>query len=154
MWHEEWKHEDVVVAEACSALAGLMRLQDLCMFCRARQVPGDVLALTALTGLTRLVLAGMGDSVGDEAAAALARSCKQLQHMDLSKCSLDSGACLAEIGRLTQLTQLQLEGNAGITCQGLMQLTGLVKLQQLYVDGNDVTDDALRGFWAAVAGSS
>ena len=81
----------------------------------SRLVPGDALALSALTGLTRLVLAGVGDGVGDVAAAAVAHSCRQLRQLDLSECSMGSAACLAEIGRLTQLTQLQLQSNVGVT---------------------------------------
>uniref|UniRef100_A0A383W8N2 Uncharacterized protein n=1 Tax=Tetradesmus obliquus TaxID=3088 RepID=A0A383W8N2_TETOB len=61
--------------EACSALAGLTRLRDLCFLPGSRLVRDVALALTALNGFTRLVLAGLGAGVGDEAAAALARSC-------------------------------------------------------------------------------
>uniref|UniRef100_A0A383WJT9 Uncharacterized protein n=1 Tax=Tetradesmus obliquus TaxID=3088 RepID=A0A383WJT9_TETOB len=128
----DWPGEAV---EACGALAGLTKLSNLHI--RAHLSPGDALALSALTGLTRLVLEDVGEGVGDEAAAAVARSCRQLQHLDLSRCKLDSGACLAEIGTLTQLTELQLRGNAGVTLQGLMQLSRLVQLQRLEVDRQD-----------------
>lgn len=102
----------------------------------------------ALTGLTRLVLAGLGGGVGDKAAVAVARSCRQLQHLDLSDCSLGSGACVAEIGRLTQLTKLRLEGNAGITRQGLMQL------QHLGVDPQPVHSTAVGMIMVAVAAAA
>uniref|UniRef100_A0A383VDI5 Uncharacterized protein n=1 Tax=Tetradesmus obliquus TaxID=3088 RepID=A0A383VDI5_TETOB len=122
----------VEAAEACSALARLTSLKALRF--HSILVPGDARELSALTGLTRLVLAGLGDGVGDAAAAALARSCCQLRHLDLSCCNVDSVACLAEIGRLTQLTGLGLHGNAVIAQQGLIQRIGLPQLQLLGVD--------------------
>uniref|UniRef100_A0A383WJR7 Receptor-type protein kinase n=1 Tax=Tetradesmus obliquus TaxID=3088 RepID=A0A383WJR7_TETOB len=127
----------------------------------SRYLPGGWLqALSVITGLTRLVLASAGDghSLGDDAAAALARSCRQLRHLDLNECNLGSGAWLDEVRRLTQLTQLQLQGNAGVTRQGLMQLTGLRQLQQLGVDTwgcqGGVTRADVREFWRALTGST
>jgi aminoglycoside phosphotransferase len=73
-------------------------------------MPGDALALTALTGLTRLALQGGETGVTDEVAAALARNLTQLQHLDLRRCPLGSYNCFHEIGQLTQLTELQLTG--------------------------------------------
>jgi hypothetical protein len=119
----------------------------------------DALALTALTQLTRLVLDGTLHGVGTAVATALARSLQQLQSLDLSYCKLDLGsteglACLEAIGRLTQLTQLKLSGNEGLTQHGLMQLKGLSRLEQTacsalgYCAG--VTREALAAFWAAV----
>uniref|UniRef100_A0A383W1D2 Uncharacterized protein n=1 Tax=Tetradesmus obliquus TaxID=3088 RepID=A0A383W1D2_TETOB len=147
----KWEQKPGEAVAACGALAGLTKLLDLCISRPSRLVPGDALALSALTGLTRLVLAGAGVGIGDEAAAALVCSCRQLRHLDLSRCSLHSAACLPDVGCLAQLTQLRLEGNEGITRQGLMQLTGLAQLQQLGVDREllegDVTDEARRSFW-------
>jgi hypothetical protein len=64
-------------------------------------------------------------------------------------------ACLEAIGTLTQLTQLSLYGNRrGLTQQGLMQLTGLSRLEQAACSGlcraAFVTDEVLATFWAAV----
>uniref|UniRef100_A0A383V515 F-box domain-containing protein n=1 Tax=Tetradesmus obliquus TaxID=3088 RepID=A0A383V515_TETOB len=116
-------------------------------------VPGDALALTALTGLTRLVLTDLRAAVGKSAATALARSLKQLELLHLEKCSanLGSAAFLAAVGQLKKLSYLGLKGNGGLTQQGLMQLTGLSRLQQLEVDkGEKPTDKDLGRFWAAV----
>jgi hypothetical protein len=122
-------------AAACGALAGLTRLQDLCIRPESCLMPRDAQALSALTGLTRLVLAELGDGVGDEAAAAIARSCRQLRELDLRNCSLGNATCLAEIAQLTQLTELRLKCNVSVvTEQMLMQLTVLKQLQQLSVD--------------------
>jgi hypothetical protein len=149
------------VAACAKQLTSLRQLQDLRInysLCKPlvhiKHMSGDALALTALTGLTRLVLAHAGACVGDLAATAIAGSCKQLRHLDLQRCRLGSSmACLANICHLSQLTELRLEGNAGLTQQGLMLLTGLKQLQQLGVDSTaDITDGVINSFWAAVRG--
>ncbi|KAF6251352.1 hypothetical protein COO60DRAFT_1645123 [Scenedesmus sp. NREL 46B-D3] len=104
----EGEGADGVWAVPCARLAGLTNLKAL----RIRLwpspecvVPGDALALTALTGLASLKL-------------------------------MDVGA-----------------GNAGLTQQGLMLLTGLKRLRQLRVKYNDqVTDGVVKRFWAVVRG--
>jgi hypothetical protein len=119
-------------------------------------VPGhhhdESLALKALIGLTQLVLADAGAAVDDHVATSLASNLRQLQHLDLFECDLGDMGCLAAIGQtLTQLTELQLRRSSKMTQAGLMQLTTLVRLQQLGVDRNEeVTDGVLREFWAAV----
>uniref|UniRef100_A0A383W0G3 Distal membrane arm assembly complex 2-like protein n=1 Tax=Tetradesmus obliquus TaxID=3088 RepID=A0A383W0G3_TETOB len=136
----------------CGGLVGLkglksLWLQDLWL------VPGDVLALTALIGLTSLALIHMHEEVYVEAATSLVRSLTQLEYLNLWRCDVDlsSMALLAAVGQLKQLTYLNHEGNAGLTQQGLMQLTGLKRLQMLHVDCNEeVTDHVVDGFWAAV----
>jgi hypothetical protein len=150
--------EDVAI---CGKLTGLTNLKRIHMY-GSDLVPGDALALTALTGLTRLGLhlgalgctwVHLGAGVGDLAATALASSCKQLRHLDLSRCDvhLSSMACLAAIAQLTQLTELRLERNDGLTQQGLMLLTGLKQLQTLSVDRNaEVTAEVVDSFWAAL----
>uniref|UniRef100_A0A383VAA8 F-box domain-containing protein n=1 Tax=Tetradesmus obliquus TaxID=3088 RepID=A0A383VAA8_TETOB len=73
--------------ELCGRLTGLTNLKglDLRWSCL---VPGDALALTALTGLTRLGVRDVGAGVGDLAATAIASSCQQLRHLDLTNCEL------------------------------------------------------------------
>jgi hypothetical protein len=125
---------------ACASLAKLTCLQDLTVaggaeVVRLNLVRGDGLALTALTRLTRLVLADVQHGVGTAVATVLARSLQQLRSLDLSCCCLRLGsaermACLEVIGRLTQLTWLSLSGNQGSRQHGLMQLTGLSRLGQ------------------------
>jgi hypothetical protein len=89
--------------------------------------------------------------VGDTRAAALAASLSQLQHLDLRQCELRSVAALAAIGQLKQLTELRLEGNNGITRQGVWQLTGLASLQQLGIDYSPEVDSAvLKRSWSLV----
>jgi Leucine-rich repeat (LRR) protein len=114
----------------CGSLASLTTLRDLTLT-YVFEVPGhhrsDALALTSLTGLTRLVLANSRAAVDDHAATALAANLRQL---DLSGCDLGDMACLAAIGQtLTQLTGLQLRGSGDVTRAGLMQLTKLQRLQ-------------------------
>jgi hypothetical protein len=150
---ERWPLE----VAACARLAKWTCLQDLTVGCgegyaygyvNPQLVRGDALALTALTGLTRLVLAGAQHGAGTAVATALARSLQQLQSLDLGDCCLQLGgaeglACLEAIGRLTQLTRLRLSGNAGLTMHGLMQLTGLSRLEAAAFGGlcSAATDD-------------
>jgi hypothetical protein len=153
---------------ACASLTKLTCLQDLSViagyadketYINMNLLRGDALALTALTGLTRLVLARAEHGVGTAVATALARSLQQLQSLDLTYCCLQLGSaegldCLEAIGRLTQLTELRLYGNKGLTQHGLMQLTGLSRLEQAACPymcyDTEVTTEALADFWAAV----
>jgi hypothetical protein len=118
--------------------AGLPGLRDLCINTYGDSiVPGDALALTALTGLTRLVLERCNASVGDLEATAIAYSCKQLRHLGLQRCALGSMACLAVVVDLQHLQELRLEGSGRVTVRGLNLLTQLQDLQQLRVALND-----------------
>jgi hypothetical protein len=137
---------------ACSILAGLTQLQDLCIHSKSVLVVEDALGLSVLTTLTRLVLDGVGAGVGDVPATAIACSLKQLRHVDLQNCALGSMHCLAVVGRLTKLTVLRLEGNDGLTSERLMLLTRLSHLQELGVSEDAVDARAVRLFWAAVRG--
>ncbi|KAF6263254.1 hypothetical protein COO60DRAFT_486948 [Scenedesmus sp. NREL 46B-D3] len=132
----------------CEKLTGLINLRKFCLksgfYSASHLVRGDALALSALTGLTRLVLEGARQGVGSLAATAIAGSCMQLHHLELRDCNLGSMASLANVRHLTQLTELRLEGNSGLTQQGLMLLTGLKRLQLLGVDTNaEVTDEVV-----------
>jgi hypothetical protein len=145
----------------CQRLTGLTRLKDLTILGptsgESNWAAGDVtsrLALTALTSLTKLRIVDATHRVGSAAATTLARELLQLQHLDLSRCGLqlDSAeglACLEAIGRLTQLTCLGLQNNPEITQQGLMQLTGLSRLQELHVQASL---EVLEAFWAELRG--
>jgi hypothetical protein len=152
--------EEDMQGPVCAKLTGLSNLKELrvwhLVIKRSNALllpPGDALALTALTGLTKLELQWLCDGVGDLAAAAIAGSCKQLCHLDVQDCSLGSMACLASVLHLTQLTELCLQGNSGLTQQGLMLLTGLTRLQQLSVDRTaEITDEVVDSFWAAMKG--
>ena len=95
--------------------------------------------------------------MGAAAATALARELKQLRSLGFIGCGLQLGTaegmeCLQEIGCLTHLTHLSLSHNSGLSQQGLMQLTGLSRLQMLEVNshGSAVTKDGVSKFWAAV----
>uniref|UniRef100_A0A383VBF8 Uncharacterized protein n=1 Tax=Tetradesmus obliquus TaxID=3088 RepID=A0A383VBF8_TETOB len=151
--NEPYDAEDQRVFEAvelCGKVAGLTNLKELCLG-RSYLVPGDALALTTLTGLTRLELQLVNAGVGDLAATAIAGSCQQLRHLDLRSCSLGSMACLAAVRHLTQLTELHLDGNSGLTVQGLMLLTRLKRLKHLGVDRSEqVTDQVVQCFWTSV----
>jgi hypothetical protein len=148
---------DHLPVAACGKLAGLTGLKSLCIVGDSNLVPGDVLYLTALTGLTRLELAWLGPAVDDVAATALACSLKQLQHLDLARCELGSMVCAAAIGHLSQLTALNLIGMSKVTQDRLMLLTRLSRLQLLGVgltNDDTVPDDVLQEFWAAVAAAA
>lgn len=142
----------------CGSLVGLRGLRDFSLASASSLqavclVPGELVDLTAFTHLTRLVLSHVRDGAGELQATALLRSLKQLQHLDLQRCSIDLGsaAFLSAVGQLQQLTYLCLAGNRGLTAQGLMQLTGLSRLQQLRVDENqDVTGMELHSFWLGI----
>jgi hypothetical protein len=97
----------MLAVAACSMLVGLTQLRDLCIHSKSVLVTEDAQALSVLTGLTRLVLDGIGRGVGDVPATAIACSLKQLRHLDLQNCALGSMHCLAVIGRLTKLTELR-----------------------------------------------
>jgi hypothetical protein len=150
---------------ACARLTRLTCLKDLIIAndWGINLAAGDVLALTALTGLTRLHFWYAMHGVDTAAATTLARQLTQLEDMCLYKCGLQLGsdegmACLKAIRRLTRLTHLDLSDNNGLTPQGLMQLTGLSRLQELdCMDcyepaANDITKEHVDAFWAAVRG--
>jgi hypothetical protein len=165
---EQWASEVAV----CASLAKLTCLQDLTVggsddLYKLNLLRGDALALTALTSLTRLDLSEARHGVGTAVATALARSLQQLQSLDFRDCCLqldgaEGFALLEAIGHLTQLTELRLDWNEGMTPHGLMQLTGLSRLYKQHCklrrysyrgNGNHgiMTDDVLEEFWAAVA---
>uniref|UniRef100_A0A383WM33 F-box domain-containing protein n=1 Tax=Tetradesmus obliquus TaxID=3088 RepID=A0A383WM33_TETOB len=134
---------------ACGSLAALTGLRDL-MLHSHQLAPGDTLALSKLTALTRLDLAELAQGVDDVAATALACCCRQLRHLDLRGCDLGSMACLAVIGQLPQLTELHLDGTP-ITRRGLRLLTGLSYLRQLRVTFSaGVTASVWDRFWATM----
>jgi hypothetical protein len=92
-------------ASVCGGLARLTNLQDLEVW-GPRLAPGDAMALTALTGLTRLSLRGIGHGLGNAAAVALARSLTQLSCLDIQ--AARSAEVAAAVADLTQLTKLRL----------------------------------------------
>jgi hypothetical protein len=157
--HEVTREDGLAVA-ACSRLTGLSRLKDLALTCEYGYGPwlaaGDALALTALTGLTSLIMTSHGSALGNLEANALACNLQQLCHLDLSNNELGSMVCLAAVARLTQLTELVLYDGDGLnelTQRGVMMLTGLSRLQKLGVGISDkVTAQVLQRFWAAVRG--
>jgi hypothetical protein len=141
--------QGVVAMAACASFAGLKRLRSLELFNiypGSALVPGDALALTALTGLTYLAIRlRESEGVGDAVATVLAQQCQHLQFLGLEHCGVHSVDCMAAIGRLVQLTQLRLERNSGITQQGLMQLTGLSNLRRLaLLDSEHVTQQMVQ----------
>jgi hypothetical protein len=146
-----------------SSLAGLRQLRHLVVENggRLRLASADAKVLMALSNLTHLGWRGctwhgtqLISGVGTTAAPAmmLAVMLTQLQHLDLHGCGLELGtaegiACLQAIGRLTQLTWIDLSYNTELKQQGLMQLTGLIHLQTGYLSswvrsGDGLTADA------------
>jgi hypothetical protein len=161
------------VLDVCASIAGLTHLKhlELCVLDYVTATPefaasivpqlchqvGDIVALTALTGLTHLGLPcwGVYDDervVGDVEAVALACCLKQLRYFSLSGCELGI-ACLGAIAHLSQLTELVLPRISGLKQQGLMVLTRLSNLQRLGVDRTgEAIDEVVDSFWARLRG--
>jgi hypothetical protein len=147
---------DIIV---CPRLAGLSRLQKLYIHSpMGGSDPFDALALTALTGLTHLDLAGSSSLVATDSATALAHSLTRLRHLDMGECSpifLGSTQLMLALGQLTQLTFVNIRQwyDSQLTVGGLMQLTGLRHLEGLEVSRSpEITKEVLGVFLAAVRG--
>jgi hypothetical protein len=110
--------------------------------------------LAGFTALTRLDFRKGGNYTTDSVVTEVARSCKQLQHLNLQKCRVVQGVkCMAEVAQLKQLTELQLERIeffGGMPQQALMQLTGLSRLQRLGLSDWELAHEPVRELWAAV----
>jgi hypothetical protein len=95
-----------------------------------------------------------GSAVDDATAAVLACSLTQLRELDLEQCELGSFSCLAAIGKLVHLTNLNIDNydcDSVLTREGLMLLTGLTRLQKLQLcPSKEVTGAVVDEFWAAV----
>lgn len=122
-----------VAVAACSCVARLTGLRDLCIPQCSTLPAGNAAAVTALTNLSRLVLGNMGAGVGDAAAAAIAQNLTQLRHLDLRCCDLGSLGALdcthlaEQLEQLVCLTELRLEGNEQLSSEalrGVMALAG------------------------------
>jgi hypothetical protein len=155
----------------CASVAHLTNLRhlELATQCLDELQPADVLAMTALTGLTHLALRSSNGCVGGVEATALACNLTQLCHLELM---CDSGWMAANplgymesflaVGQLKQLTALRLQANAKTMAdfsEHLMLLTGLSCLQTLDVEvyddsinlyQGDPPQDLLDKFWAAL----
>jgi hypothetical protein len=107
------------------------------------------MALTALTSLTLLHLAGLETAVGDSTAVALACCLKQLRVLVLEKCSLGYCACMAAIAHLSGLKLLILRDNGGLTEPQLMLLTALPQLRKLVATDSSLEAGSVERFWAA-----
>jgi hypothetical protein len=158
----------------CAGLAQLASLRGLTLF-EVRLMPGDALALSALTGLTQLEILdvhnciqwytlsslGLGpawdsnlrQAVCTRSGTALVRSLSQLCSLRIQGCSYHTGdkEFVAAVGQLHQLTELHLDGH-GLTRHDLMHLTGLSSLQQFRAYGSaEVNDMVINKFLAAVS---
>jgi Leucine-rich repeat (LRR) protein len=123
-------------------LSGMTGLCDLRMHTLLGVLVVDVTALSSLTGLTRLDVELGAGILQDFDVALLAGSLKQLRQLILCNNDLRSMVCLASIAHLSHLTSLDVEGNPGVTAQGLMALTRLKGLQQLTVSNSAAVTDA------------
>jgi hypothetical protein len=143
-------HVAVVCAERTISLAACPVMQDMRINWNGELAAGQGLWLTDFTALTRLDCVEAYDGVGSKVAIHLAGSLKQLQHLDLRSCGLHSVECMAAIAQLTQLTELRLEGNDGLTQQGLMLLTGLKRLQRLGLSEGHLAVETVKDLWSKV----
>jgi hypothetical protein len=141
-------------------LTGLRQLQELQVcavqptnFIDEESDAGDIMQLTALTGLTQLDVVSW--HVGDVAAVALACHLTNLHILKLCNCCMGSRAVLPAIGRLQHLQHLDLQDNT-FGCdkclQLLTQLRALTCLELKSRDGDKPTQQQLDAFWAAVRG--
>jgi hypothetical protein len=101
-------------AAVCSELARLASLKQLVIY-GPRLVPGDAVALTALTRLTCLNMRYVGAGVDVAAATALARSLRQLRYLVLPLAPCHVGCeefttAVAEISPSGQLRPKHLDG--------------------------------------------
>jgi hypothetical protein len=139
----------------------LKQLQDLTLIeCGLQLNTVDGMAcLEAIGRLTRLTYLNLHDNPGItqqggwsagwmQLADLTCLQCLQLRNCGLQLDTAEGMACLEAIGRLSQLTYLELAGNGQVTRQGWMQLTGLSRLQ---VFADYVLDEEMRKeFWAVV----
>jgi hypothetical protein len=80
----------------------------------------------------------MGDGLGDESATK--------SELHLCGCSLGGAACLGEVAKLTRLES----SGAGLTQQGLEQLTVLKQLQRLNISKKgEVTNKVVKNVWSS-----
>jgi hypothetical protein len=128
--------QEAAVRRLCDKLAMLGTLRSLHV--RNLGLGASAVSLSRLALLTELSLSNC--AIPDMVATAVGCSLKHLCKLSLgSNCNMADG-CMPALGQLTGLTMLALNSNCsqnsarGITGVGLMQLTGLTRLQQLYTD--------------------
>lgn len=97
-------------------------------------------ALAVLRSLNDLTL--NQTRISDNALKSI-QKCRNISRLYLSDCHL-TDAGLPSIASLTQLTQLILDGNKGITATGLLQLSSLKSLKRLYVRDTAITAKDLK----------
>lgn len=90
----------------------------------------------------KLIELNFGSKSFSDADCAKLATLADLQMLDLGKCQI-TDAGLDQIGKLTSLESLSLEGVKGITDEGVAKLSGLGKLTNLNVGETGVTDKAL-----------
>ncbi len=130
-------------------LTGLTQLRSLNLN-DCRLTDEGVAALAVLTNLEQLNL-GANSRVTHVGIAAFDRM-KNLQRLSLILCHRVSDRSLAVLGRLVNLQQLNL-AYTGVTGEGLQQLTGLLQLQRLSLDGCiQMTGDGIAALQAALPG--
>lgn len=108
----------------------------------------DLLQLTALTGLTRLIVSG-ATGCTETVAVPLACHLQQLRHLALRFCDLQSDACLPAIGALSHLTYLDLSGHKELRDGDVRQLVPARALSVLKYK-ETFTDDAVASYWSNV----
>ncbi|KAF6257928.1 hypothetical protein COO60DRAFT_1168827 [Scenedesmus sp. NREL 46B-D3] len=131
----------------CQHLRGLQQLRELELsHAEGPSLQRDALNLTALTGLTQLVLAG-ATGVNDTCAVAIASWLRQLRHLELRSCGLVSAAALPAIGSLTQLRTLVLDGHAEaeLEDEDILLLSSLTQLQAIGAH-ETFSDEAVEAF--------
>jgi internalin A len=127
-----------------AALANLTRLEDLRLWGLPSLDFDDAAPLRHLTSLRNLCL--WRCHLQDVATTHLS-GLKRLESLDLGTTELDLGGVgdqgLQPLCALTELKQLNLEGNSRVTDAGLAHLSGLTKLVELNLDATSVTNAGL-----------
>eukprot|EP00803_Ostreobium_quekettii_P007722 evm.model.scf_798EXC.4 EVM.evm.TU.scf_798EXC.4 scf_798EXC:36555-42554(+) len=134
---------DMVTDDGLAHLTGLTALRCLDVFASGRVTDGGLASLSAISGLSRLVL-GHCACITDRGLACL----KDFRGMEvLSVCRAESvtDEGLAHLAELTSLRRLDLEGCVGITDRGVAELGRLTGLEYLGVGRiGSITEGALR----------
>ena len=126
----QMENQTAAMGSLCGSIAGLRGLQDLSINGLALRV--SALSLSRLTQLKQLSLRWC--RVPDMVVTALGCSLKQLCRLNLSDNTDLTDGCMPVLGQLTTLTYLGMWGLYRVTETGLMQLTGLRRLQELDMD--------------------
>lgn len=144
--------DSVETVDVCKHLTGLSQLTSLVIEDITCMSSYDPMHLTVLTALQSLSLHNCGPVVDDAVATAVGCRLTRLKELQLDGCGLSSVASLPALALLTGLHLLSLSNNSTFACTdaALMMLSTLSKLLWLHIDKDDLTEEGIQQFKAAV----